>query len=61
MNVPESCADVMKDISTEIHTQPQGRYTVVHLFVSRCEEIETLGRREAEALAGDGYLWISYP
>jgi hypothetical protein len=61
LNAPEEYNDVIKDIESEVHTEINGKYKFIQLFVKSLEELNENVSGAIEALDGDGYLWVCYP
>ncbi len=62
LNSPSEFLDLLKEsTSCEVETELAGKYSYIQIFITSQAEILEKSEKLAEAIEGDGFLWICYP
>ncbi|QVK17637.1 DUF3052 domain-containing protein [Mycoplasmatota bacterium] len=61
VNMPEEYNEVIEDIESEIHTEINGKYDFIQIFVMNLVDAYQIAESVIKALGDDGYLWFCYP
>jgi hypothetical protein len=61
INAPEEYKEIIGDISSEIHTEINGKYKFIQIFAKELSEAKEIAGKAIKALDGDGHLWFCYP
>ena len=61
LNAPQEFTHVLKNFDGIVDTQLGGCYGYAQMFITSQAEMAQWGQALANAIEGDGYLWICYP
>jgi len=61
LNAPEEFTGILHNFKGSITNKIKGKYGYVQIFVTAQAEFVKLGKALANAIEGDGLLWVCYP
>lgn len=61
LNAPEEFLNILGTYAGIADKKVQGEYTYIQLFIYSQQELVNIGESLANAISGDGFLWICYP
>jgi len=61
LNAPNEFTRILKDFKGSVTNKIKGKYGYVQVFITSQAEFVKLGEVLANAIEGDGLLWVCYP
>ncbi|MCL1918279.1 MAG: hypothetical protein FWG14_08180 [Peptococcaceae bacterium] len=61
LNAPHEFVSVLENFDGTPDSQLNGHYSYIQIFITSQSEMIDNGKDLADAIEGDGYLWVCYP